>query len=402
MPCFPIRTIALCVALLSGPVLARPVLVPDGVVMLMRHGVRAPLPGEVPADTRAADPWARWTAPPEHLTPHGAAAMAALGRYDRRRLVPAGIADCPAPGTVRIWTNTAERTIASGEAYARGFAPGCALPVGHRAAGEIDAIFEPLRAGATAFDAGRAIASIDAYTGGMDSLVARHRGAIALLDRVLGCAPVGAGCSPGGPARVTPSADGRGIDLSGPIRATSGVAQVLLLEYAEGFPVVAGGRADAGTIRTLGALHAALFDVFTRPPYMAAHQAAVLGEHLLKTLADPAGPRVEILVGHDTNVTALAGALRIDLDAPGYARGDVAPGGALVVTRLRDPKSGTRFVRIAYRAQPLATLRSGGAEVMVTPVAIPGCTTTPQDPCPLDRFATLLRSRIAPAAVSGD
>jgi len=50
--------------------------------------------------------------------------------------------------------------------------------------------------------------------------------------------------------------------------------------------------------------------------------------------------RLSILVGHDTNVTALAAALRVDLKAPGYATNDVPPGGALLLERLRDAGSG--------------------------------------------------------------
>ncbi len=364
----------------------------ERVVLVMRHGVRAPLSGEVPANTRTARRWPKWSVPEGHLTPHGAAAMRLLARYDRRWLAPLGIARCPAASAVRIWTNTAERTIASGKAYAEEFAPGCTMSVGHLADDRTDPIFEPLRAAATAFDPKQAIASIDRVTGGMDALVARHRPTIALLERVLGCDGGGA-CSPAGPATLTPSADGHGIDLTGPIRDTSGIAQVLLLQEAEGMSRadVGWGRADPATIARLGALHAALFDVFTRAPYMAAHQAAVLGHRILDTLTAPDAPRLDILVGHDTNVTALAAALHVDLDAPGFARNDVAPGGAIVIERLRDRRSGTRFVRLFYRAQPLAAIRALRPDVVATQIAIPNCAA----PCALNQFVDLLGSRIA-------
>ncbi len=364
----------------------------ERVVMLMRHGVRAPLSGEVPADTRTAQPWPTWSVSEGRLTAHGASALKLLARHDRIWLAPLGLARCPTPGSVRIWTNTAERTIASGEAYVQGFAPGCDVRVGHRPGEQTDPIFEPLSARATAFDPRQAIASITRYTGGMDALVARHRPTIALLDRVLNCKS--GACSSGCPATLTPSADGRGIDLSGPIRATSGIAQVLLLQEAEGTPrtAVGWGRADPATIKRLGALHAALFDVFTRSPYMAAHQASVLGHRMIETLTAPTAPRLDVMVGHDTNVTALAAALGVDLDAPGFARNDVAPGGALVIERLRDRSSGVRYVRVFYRVQSLAAIRTLRPDVVVTPIAVPGCTS----PCRLDRFTALLESRIAP------
>ncbi|MEG3176497.1 histidine-type phosphatase [Sphingomonas sp. RB3P16] len=365
----------------------------ERVVIVMRHGVRAPLSGEVPSDTRTAQPWPRWPVADGQLTPHGAAALRLLARHDRRWLASLGLARCPVAGTVRIWTNTAERTIASGEAYAAGFAPGCLLPVGHLAADQIDPRFEPLRAGATAFDPNTAIASINRYTGGMAALVQRHQPTIDVLNRILGCDGDQA-CSPATPATLAPAADGRGVDLTGPIRATSGIAQVLLLAEAEGMPrsSVGWGHADPATIARIGTLHAALFDVFTRSPYMASHQASVLGHHIIDTLRARSGPRLEILVGHDTNVTALAAAMSTDLDAPGFARNDVAPGGALVFERLRDRRSGVHFVRIFYRTQALGAIRSLKPNVTITPLSIAGCTTR----CRADRFAELLGKRLPP------
>ncbi len=364
----------------------------ERVVIVMRHGVRAPLSGEIPSDTRTARPWPRWSVADGHLTLHGAAAMQVLARHDRHWLASLGLPRCPVSGSVRIWANTAERTIESGEAYAAGFAPGCPVPVGHLAGDRVDPLFEPLRAGATAFDPQQAIASINRYTGGMAALTARHQSTIAFLNQVLGC-DVGQACSSVIPATLTPSADGHGVDLAGPIRATSGIAQVLLLQEAEGMPrtSVGWGRADPAAIERLGSLHAALFDVFTRSPYMAAHQASVLGHHIMDALVTPGGPRLEILVGHDTNVTALAALLHVDLDAPGFARNDVAPGGALVIEQLRDRRSSRLFVRVFYRAQSLSAIRFLRQNVTVHRLSISGC----GEPCRLDRFNHLLKSRLS-------
>jgi len=370
----------------APPAAARDTL--DRVVVLMRHGVRAPITGEAPADTKVDGAWPAWPVAPEVLTAHGAKAIAQLARYDRRWL---SAKSCPTPGSVRIRTNTAERTIATGRAYADALAPSCKLPVDHNPDGQVAPLFEPLRAGATAFDADKAVAAITAYTGGVDALTDRHVDAIRTLDRVLGCG-LPTGCSTPGPATLKPTRDRRGIELTGPIRSTSGTAQVILLQYAEGMPMaqVGFGRADAGAIRRIGTLHAALFDVFTRSPYMAAHQAGPLGHHMLATLTEATGPRLEMLVGHDTNVTALGAALGVDLDAPGFARNDVAPGGALVLKRWHGRRG--RYVTVSYRVQPLEAIRSGAATVVETPIAIPGCGIR----CPLDRFDKLLRARLAP------
>ncbi|USQ97209.1 histidine-type phosphatase [Caulobacter sp. RL271] len=332
----------------------------ERVVIIMRHGVRAPIVGEAPLDTLTGAPWPTWSVPPEHLTAHGAKALDILGRSDRRWLAGLGVLPalgCPAEGQVRIWTNTAERTIASGEAFARGLTPGCETPVGHRPPNEVDPLFEPLRAGVAPFDPAAAIASIQAYTGGVDHLAARLQPALDELDRVLDCG-AGKACSPRRASSVAPSADGRGIDLTGPIRDASGTAQVLLLQYVEGLsPAAASWRGvEPDTLKRLGALHAALFDVFTRPPYMTARQAGPLSRRVLEALDAPSVGGVDIFMGHDTNVTAMAAALGARLDAPGYATGDVPPGGALIFMSLVDD-AGSRSVRVYYQTQSPQALR---------------------------------------------
>ncbi|WP_304274893.1 histidine-type phosphatase [Caulobacter segnis] len=346
----------------------------DRVVVVMRHGIRAPIVGEAPEGTRTGDPWPSWPVPAEHLTPHGARALEVLGRSDRAWFAKLGVLPaqgCPASGQVRIWTNTAERTIASGEAFAEGLAPGCGLPVGHLAASEVDPLFEPLRAGVAPFDPAAAIASINAHTGGVDRLAARLKPQLEELDRVLGCgAPTG--CQPEHPSGVKPSGDGRGVDLSGPIRDASGTAQVLLLQYVEGLsPSPPRWRAvEPGALKRLGALHAALFNVFTRPPYMTARQAGPLARRVREALAAPT-TGVDVFVGHDTNVTALGAALGAPLSAPGYATGDVPPGGALVFLRLVDD-AGRRWIEVRYQTQSPQALRRARDAVSRPAIAVWG------------------------------
>jgi 4-phytase/acid phosphatase len=385
--------------LLLGPIaLAAPkrALVVERAVLVMRHGIRAPLDGEVPPNTRTGAPWPRWPVAESRITAHGVRALERVAAYDRRLLAAHGLLTakgCPGAG-VRIRSNTSDRTIASGRAYADGFAPGCTLDVEHQPLGTVDPTFEPLRARATAFDPAAAIVSINRDTGGMAALARRHRAALTRLDQVLGCSPTPRGCLSADTPAVTASPDGHDLVLAGPIRAASGIAQVLLLQEVEGLPrtSVGWGRVDPATLKQFGALHSALFAVFTRPPYMAAHQTAVLGRDVLASLS-AGGPRLTVLMGHDTNVTALAAALRLDLTAPGYATNDVPPGGALLFERLRDVPTGARFVRASYRTQSPATLRALGRSASLVALKIPGCA---GPLCSAATFERLLASRLAP------
>lgn len=371
----------------------------ERLVLLMRHGVRSPLDGEVPPATRTGRPWPHWEAPAEQVTPHGVAALRALAKADRRWFQAAGLlADkgCPDAATLRLWTNSSPRTIASGEAYAAGLAPGCALAIGHRPIGENDPIFEPLGAHPKSFDAGQAVESILRYTGGVDALAKRHAAGLALLERVLAC-PSGP-CSPVEPSAVRATEDGHGIDLKGPIRAASGTAQVLMLQYLEGLPMakVGWGRATPAQLAALGAVHGALFDVFSRPAYMAAFQMAPTVDRIARDLTADAAPAIDLLFGHDTNVAALAAVLGVPVQAPGFAANDPSPGGGIAIALVPTPDGG-KAVRLWYRSQSAADIRAARDRTTWTPLRLEGCDQGRDHRCPLPQFLKRLEIGTAPA-----
>ncbi|WP_445191503.1 histidine-type phosphatase [Sphingomonas sp. Tas61C01] len=390
------RIAAVGVWLLVGAAAPAPsVYVVERAVLVMRHGIRAPLEGEVPTGTRTAAAWPRWPVAESRITPHGARALELVAAEDRQLLGARGLhvaASCQSLA-LSIRSNSSDRSIASGEAYARGFAPGCAIPIEHQALGTADPLFEPLRARATRFDARAAILSINAETGGMERLAARYRSALTLLDRILGCGAPGTECLPMQAASVTPAVDGREIVLSGPIRIASGIAQVLLLEQLEGMPSrdVGWGRASPADLKRLGALHAALFAVLTRPAYMAAHQSAAMGRAVLQAL-DGSGPAFRVFMGHDTNVTALAATLQVNLAAAGYAINDVPPGGGLLFEKVRNRTTGATYVRVSYRTQSPAALRSLSPATSVNAVKVLGSVWTL---LPSEAFKKKLEARLA-------
>lgn len=402
MKASPVRRFSLLAILLLAPLAASASEQSSRIermVLLMRHGVRAPLAGEVPPATRTSQPWPRWEGEAEQVTPHGAAALRALAETDRRWFAAAGLlpaSGCVDPAAVRIWTNSSPRTIASGEAYAKGLAPGCPLPVTHRPAGENDAIFEPLGARPTSFDAARAVDSIIRYTGGIAALAKRHAGALTLLEHVLACPA--RPCSPLAPSSVQATADGRGIDLQGPIRSASGTAQVLMLQYLEGLPVAQVGwsRATPRQLATLGAIHAALFDVFSRPPYMAAFQMAPTVDRILQDFTADTAPSIDLLIGHDTNVAALAAVLGVPVQAQGFAAGDPSPGGGIAIA-LVNTAEGNRAVRLWYRSQSAADIRAARPRSRWIPLQLHGCDQGQEHRCPLPQFLKRLEIATAPA-----
>ena len=91
----------------------------ERVVLLYRHGVRTPLPGEIQLNEVSGKPWPTWAQPPSELTPHGATGARLMGRHDRQRLAAAGLFSakgCPDASQIWFWANTDQRTIASAKA----------------------------------------------------------------------------------------------------------------------------------------------------------------------------------------------------------------------------------------------------------------------------------------------
>ena len=381
----------------------------ERVVMLLRHGVRAPLDGE--PSNLARQPWPVWSAPGGFLTAHGVEGMRLLGAYDRKLFVAQHLLPshgCPQPQTVSIWANSVERTIASGQAFARGLAPDCGLAVEHAPLGQDDPLFAWPGAGLPNFDAAAAVASVTAQTGGADRLIAPYGETVRALQAVLACDQPGAApaCDlAAAPGAIKVSADGRGLDLNGPIRTTSGAAQVLMLEYLEGLPMdqVGWGRADPARLAQLSRLHALLFEVYSRPDYIAPRVAGALGHRLLAAIeggADPAAaPRLTVLVGHDDNIAAVTALLDVHFQMPGYGQDDPPIGDALLFEVLKDGKGGPRYVKVLMQAQTPQQLRELEPLDLAHPpslltLAPPECAKAGSSLCRLSDFDALMTRRL--------
>ncbi|RUL79011.1 histidine-type phosphatase [Dyella choica] len=368
----------------------------ERVVLLYRHGVRTPLPGEIQLDEVSGKPWPTWRQAPSELTPHGAAGARLMGQYDRQRLAAAGLFSvhgCPTPSQLSFWANTDQRTIASAQALAQGFAPGCPIQVGHLPQGSEDPLFHPMEAGATAWNAHDAVTSILASTGEPDALTEPHADALQFMMTVMGCDqrhhPDWCEPSHWHGTLAAPTSSER-MTLSGPIATTSGTAESILMAYAEGFPnrAVGWGRIKPGQLESLSQLHALLFDLYARPDYMAERTASVLSHRILGVLQDEQAPRLNVFVGSDNNIVALASVLHLHFKMPSYAQDDPPIGGALGIELWREPGGSQRYVRVFYQAQSLPQLRalshSPPATVSLLP---PACVSNKNGLC---RFADIL------------
>lgn len=381
------------------------------VVVVSRHGVRSPTdPNEL--TPYSARPWPSWQTPPGYLTPRGATLMTAFGASYRTAYGAAGLlpgTGCPAADSVFVWADVDERTKATADALLDGFAPKCGLTA-HSLDAKVDPLFHPLPSLGKA-DPAAASAALSGTLGASPEAIAPAYGlALAKLDAILGCRPGACTRISDVPARLATSNSTGLASVQGGVDLASTAVEDLILAYADGKPAsdIGWGAVDRTTLLELSQLHVLKFWLNTENAYAARALGSNLTAHVLATLDQaasgkksdatraPVAARFVAFVGHDTNLGAIAGLLRLRWLMPGYQLNDTPPGGALVF-ELRANAAAGPFVRVFYTAQSLDEMRqlSSAAPARVA-VWVPGC---PALDCPLTTFDRVVSAALDPAFV---
>jgi len=401
-------------------------------VILTRHGVRSPTWTPQDLNAYSSEPWPDWGVPPGNLTPRGSKLMTLFGSYYRLYLADAGLlrsTGCEDAAQVYFVADAEPRTRETASAMAAGMMPGCNLNV-HTASGKKDPLFSPLSGGIAKPDRGLPAASISGRIGANpNALTGVYRREFGVLREVLfGCAP-DATCpaeqKPGKrsvlnqPASIEAGESDHVADVRGPLRIGSTLSEDLLLEYVNGMDGkdLGWGRLDAGKLMEILKLHAAYSDLARQTPYVARLQSSNLLSHVLHSMEQAARDssvpgslgkaedRVLIVVGHDTNISNVAGLLGVSWLLDGYPPDDTPPGGALVF-ELWEQAQGEMAVSTYYVAQStdqmrnLAPLRLDSPPLR-SPIFVPGCSTADQKmTCPWKAFEHTIESVIDPAFVT--
>jgi len=151
-------------------------------------------------------------------------------------------------------------------------------------------------------------------------------------------------------------------------------------------------------------------------PYVARIQGSNLLSHILHSMDQAAkgsavpgslgkpGDRLLVIVGHDTNLSNLAGMLGISWLLDGYQPNDTPPGGALVF-ELWQHGDHEMSVNTYYLAQSLEQMRKAlpltlDSPPLKSPVFVPGCSTADQKfSCPWKTFQDIVENAIDPSFV---
>jgi 4-phytase/acid phosphatase len=406
------------------------------VVILSRHGVRSPTGSPEQLNQYSAQPWPKWDVPPGHLTPQGARLMTIFGSYYRSYFAQQGLfhaTGCADAARVSFYSDSDQRTVETGKSIAAGMFPGC--PANEQseqhalAEGQADPLFHSLSAAVGRADRDRAVASIAGRIGGDPAAITEaYRPQLEALQRILLGCPTGSPCPQPGhtaakllldiPASLDGGKDDHLAELKGPLNTASTITENFLLEYANNLPLgqVGWGRVDLATLKQLLDLHTAASDLTRRSSYLATVQASNALAHILRTMEQAvtekpvAGAlgkpedRAVVMVGHDTNLSNIAGALDINWLLDGR-RDDTPPGGALVFELWQSQSASGYEVRAYYTAQTLAQMRDASPLTLDRPPAranvfIPGCSSGGENfGCDWKAFQQALTAVIDPSFV---
>lgn len=360
------------------------------VIVLMRHGVRAPIANETRANAYSAQPWPSWPVAPGVLTKHGAAALEILGQYDRARY--AALLQQGSCGKPVIYAEAAdmERTIASAKAVLAGLAPGCSIPVqvdkdGLFSAGDRLVDHTILRSAIAGRMANHADWFANAFAGPLERM---HE---VLMD----CG--GADCSQSKPDfRSMVARNGkvrrRTAEDESPVGLAADFAENFLLEYTEGMPMdkVGWGRVSRTRLDQLMAMNTRYHDFMLRTPYWAEVAVSGLAQRIAATVAardegrfrgeqfGTVGTRFVLLDGSDSHLSWLGGLLRLRWVLPDQTFDATPPGSGLVFELHRDAATGADRVEVLLISQTLDQIRylrplDEGQSPSIAPVFVPGC-----------------------------
>lgn len=393
----------------------------ERVVIVSRHGVRAPT--KFTPQMREVTPfqWPQWDVPLGWLTPRGGQLIAALGHYQRLRLIETGLLEnktCPDTGRVAVIADTNQRTRKTGEAFLAGLAPECHLPVHYQhEKSTSDPLFNPIKTGKCTFNTSAVKEAILTKAGGnIEQYTQRYQPAFQALERVLNF-PDSAKCKSAGenhvcsltndiPTKLNIKPDN--VSLPGAWGLSSTLTEIFLLQQAQGMTDVAWGRiAGDKEWQSLLSLHNAQFDLLQRTPEVARSRATPLLDLIRTALITNGSDQnhygitlpvsLLFIAGHDTNLANLSGALDLNWSLPSQPD-NTPPGGELVFERWKRQSDNTAWVKVSFVYQTLQEMREMRSFSLDNPpgrvdLVLKACSeTNAQGMCSLNSFAKLIEA----------
>ncbi|MEO6804316.1 MAG: histidine-type phosphatase [Granulicella sp.] len=388
----------------------------QAVIVLMRHGVRAPIESETRSSAYNAQLWPTWPTSPGVLTQHGSEALRLLAEFYRARYASLLEPNSCVHTGIYIEANTTQRTIASAKAIISGLSPQCTVMV-HSVDGDFNPLFLPSRSGFVD-DKRREAAMLGRMADQPEWFTNAFARPLEKMHSILADCK-GPGCKASVPdfrsVRVQNGiAAPRDPHIENPVTLGADFAENFLLQYTEGMPMsqVGWGRVSRADLNDLMQMNTQYHDFMLRTPYEAQVSASDLAAHISDTILSAAtgkatphelgipGDRFILLDGHDSNLSWLGGLLHLDWVLPDQTLNATPPGSALVFEIRRGHAGGNATVRVLFISQTLDQIRNlrsltGDEHPSIAPVFIPGCSgSAPGYSCNVEEFGRVVDSAI--------
>jgi 4-phytase/acid phosphatase len=385
------------------------------VIVVARHGVRAPIESEIRGSFYNGQPWPAWPAAEGVLTEHGTEAMKLMADFYHRRYPALFPQSCDDSG-IYVESTTAQRAIASAKAVLTVLAPRCSVEI-HT--GQQKEQPSPFRS-TMKVDRQRLT---DAWEGRIGNhpewFVKSFSVPLAEMHHVLvDCS--GKDCDLTKPDFRTINMESgllrpRNPRFDTPVTLGADFAEHFLLEYTEGMPMedVGWGRVSRETLDRLMEMNTRSHDFNARTPYGAEVSASILASRIRDTvvaasdgrsnsgsLGQP-GDHFFYLSAHDGNVASLGSLLRLDWLVQDQALNATPPGGAMVFELHRNRISGAHTIRTLFISQTLDQLRylrplKGGEQPSISNIFVPGCSGAgPNYECTIEGFSKVVTTMTA-------
>lgn len=345
----------------------------EQVVVFSRHGLRAPLSS--PTSTLGKitpNQWPQWDTPASYLTTRGGVLESYFGHYFNEWLVDNKLLTentCPSENEVYIYTNSLQRTIATGQYFTVGAFPGCIVPIIHKEKlGTMDPVFFPVISDDNPEFKQAAITSINqtAHAKGIEGLNQKLNNTYQDLSNIINYTQ-STNCLADKQCDFTDLPTkiiiekGKEPGITGPLRTGTSIADAFILQYYEGAPLqdIAWGKIKNNKqFEQLVAIKEYYNTILFGSSVIAKQVAANLINYINQTFSEKNHTKFTFLVGHDSNVASLFSALKIKSYTLPDQFETTPIGGKIVFQKWRDNHSGEALMKIEYFYQSTDQIRN--------------------------------------------
>jgi len=379
----------------------------DQVLVMSRHNLRAPLAnnGSVLAQS-TPKAWPAWDTPGGLLTTKGGVLEVYIGHYFNAWLKQTGVLPhegCPTAGSVYVYANSLQRTVATAQFFTNGAFPGCDVSVHHQdKMGEMDPTFNPIITDNSEAFNQQALGAMNAELASL-KLDASYKQLEKIIDyKDSSACKTDKHCDLTKEASKMSAVPGKEPGVAGPLRVGNSLVAAFMLQYYEGFPMkdVAWGKITTPQQwKQLAQLKDGYQDSLFTSPVVAQNVAKPLLTYINGALIGerkPDSPKVTVLVGHDSNIASLLSAMEFKPYQLPHQYEKTPIGGKLVFQRWHDKKNDRDLLKIEYVYQSTDQLRNATPLTLKTPpqrvtMALKGCPIDKQGYCAWSDFEKTMK-----------